>query len=720
MNLFKKIFMSFKDMRNYFFENHKLFAIFVSLINFLLFLVLNKNITYQFGSFFVGNINLIFYFLIYLKLSYAGFSLALLLFNRVKRKYPSLVNIDFLLSCLSYSVLSMVLLNFVEISSFWILGPLAFLIIFIPSFFYGLIYGILIEKLGQQYHKTLFYLLIGSALAVIIYNYLFAYIPFIIIYFILFFILQFLLFSERSPRYKAWELAFVLTAFIFLLGRDNFGQVYIKPPLFSGYEHEFSIMGPNGILDVGRVGRSDKILMLSDKQSPSNIAVKDDIENVEEHVKIPYLFRTYKKSLIIGVGGGQDLVAGLYYGTGDITAVEIDKQRVDLMKKEFRLYSNNLFFDERIKIIIDSARAFLKRNTEKFDLITIQRPWTHQAVDTFLYDTSGELFTEEALDSYLNALREDGVLYYGLPFSFKNRDTILLPLKQRLNLIKDNMLIFYPNKRNRFMAILISKQYDLMNFYHSYKNRFEFVYYPSIEAHEGKNELLSYLFSANGSNDRRTDKNFYGALNYGRLNRNTALIILSLFSLFLYSKFKSGNTAYPAYFCLGIGYEIIAAFFVIWLSFFVLNFIKLLPVVLIIYFLFGSIGYLHSENMNKKTVFGICMLLTAIFLFLRYNNIFFTGQRLGTNNLILICGIFSLVSYLITFPFGYLVKRGKNINTALSIDYLGSLLSLFVIWALPNLDYLLLIAIFIYTLIGLSLFYLPPENHDTSSETARG
>lgn len=120
-----------------------------------------------------------------------------------------------------------------------------------------------------------------------------------------------------------------------------------------------------------------------------------------------------------------------------------------------------------------------------------------------------------------------------------------------------------------------------------------------------------------------------------------------------------------------------------------------------VYFLFGSIGYLHSVRVKKRVVFIICILLSAIFFILQYNNLFLCGHKLNLTQVVFMLLFFSLVSYLITFPFGYLITHTKNIYLAFSIDHMGSLCSFFVIFLLPNLDYLLFIGIFIYVWVGI-------------------
>lgn len=692
-------------------KNYSFLAILISSFNFLFFLLIHKNIAYHYLLRYVSNYaeNVFFALIIFLKLCFSGFALGMLLFSRINKKFPS-INIYSILNFISYITLLSVLINYIEIHYIWLVLSIVFFIIFSSGFFYGLAYAIIIEKIGQQYHKILFYLLIGSLIGVIIFNFFLAYLPFFIVYFILFFIIQLLLLQKFYTISRVLRLIVIFMVAIFLFVQPNFGQISTVP---GSFKHVLKKMGPGGILDV-LYSPADGYVIWSDKRSPSTIAVKGRIERVQENAKIPYLVKDYNKSLLIGVGGGQDLVAGLYYGTKNITAVEIDSQRINLMKKEFKDYSKDLFFDKRIKIMNTSGRAFLRANTEKFDLIGIQRPWTRQISNAFVYSPSSELFTVEALDIYLNALQEKGIIYWGLPLGgdiceiqneikipYVNNLSAFSAIKNKINILRNNLLIFLPYNNDSFIGILISKDYDLTPFYSAYKNKYSFIYYPTMDIQKGLNSVVDYLFFDVGENLKGIDKQLVGLFNAYRLKMNLCIILAFLVALPIFEKLKFKNVSYSIYFYLGIGYEVILFFSIIWLSFFISNFTKLLPIVTSIYFLFGSIGYLHSVRVNKRVVFIICILLPAIFLLLWYNNIFLWGHKVNSTQVVFVLLLFSLVSYLITFPFGYLIRHAKNIYSAFSIDYIGSLCSFFVIFLLPNLDYLLFIGIFIYTWVGI-------------------
>jgi spermidine synthase len=115
--------------------------------------------------------------------------------------------------------------------------------------------------------------------------------------------------------------------------------------------------------------------------------------------------------LIVGPGGGRDVLMALLYGHHvrgvDINPIIID----DLMKDQLRAFSGNLYFHPRANITVSEGRSFIHRNDYKYSLIDIP------LVDTFAATSAGNLvlvennlYTVEAFEDYLQDLSDDGIL----------------------------------------------------------------------------------------------------------------------------------------------------------------------------------------------------------------------------------------------------------------------------------------------------------------------
>ncbi|MDO8687215.1 MAG: hypothetical protein Q7K41_01365, partial [Dehalococcoidales bacterium] len=77
-------------------------------------------------------------------------------------------------------------------------------------------------------------------------------------------------------------------------------------------------------------------------------------------------------ALIIGPGGGRDVLLALMGGVGKITAVEVNKDLVDIVK-EYASYNGGIYTDlKNVSVVADEGRNFLKRQkNEKYDIIML-------------------------------------------------------------------------------------------------------------------------------------------------------------------------------------------------------------------------------------------------------------------------------------------------------------------------------------------------------------
>lgn len=113
------------------------------------------------------------------------------------------------------------------------------------------------------------------------------------------------------------------------------------------------------------------------------------------------------RMLIIGAGTGTDVSFALLHGAAHIDAVDIDPTILDLGR---RMHPDRPYQDPRVTAYVDDGRAFLRRSTEKYDVIS------YAVVDSLtLLSQFGSvrlenyLFTEEALRDVRARLADDGV-----------------------------------------------------------------------------------------------------------------------------------------------------------------------------------------------------------------------------------------------------------------------------------------------------------------------
>ncbi len=112
--------------------------------------------------------------------------------------------------------------------------------------------------------------------------------------------------------------------------------------------------------------------------------------------------------LIVGAGAGNDAAAALRNGAGQVDAVEIDPVIYSLGK---RLHPEQPYSSPRVHVILDDARAYLKRSAKQYDVIvfglldshTQFSGYSNMRIDNYVY-------TEESFREAQRLLKPTGVL----------------------------------------------------------------------------------------------------------------------------------------------------------------------------------------------------------------------------------------------------------------------------------------------------------------------
>jgi len=116
--------------------------------------------------------------------------------------------------------------------------------------------------------------------------------------------------------------------------------------------------------------------------------------------------------LVIGPGGGRDLVSALVFGARHVDGVEINPIIAnDVMRGQFHEFSGGIYTHPRVRIVVDDGRSFVRRTTERYDIIqaSLVDTWAATAAGAYTL-TENTLYTVEAFDDYLDHLTDDGIL----------------------------------------------------------------------------------------------------------------------------------------------------------------------------------------------------------------------------------------------------------------------------------------------------------------------
>jgi len=139
---------------------------------------------------------------------------------------------------------------------------------------------------------------------------------------------------------------------------------------------------------------------------PSSVQhLKYDVTNV-----VHYL-RPSSEVVVVGAGGGRDILSALVFGQRGVTGVEINPSILELVNGRFGDFTGHLDRDPRVRFVNDEARSYLARMTWRPGIIQISLidTWAATASGAFVL-TENSLYTLEAWTTFLQKLAPRGML----------------------------------------------------------------------------------------------------------------------------------------------------------------------------------------------------------------------------------------------------------------------------------------------------------------------
>src|SRR5579871_6103825 len=131
--------------------------------------------------------------------------------------------------------------------------------------------------------------------------------------------------------------------------------------------------------------------------------------NLTSALSLTYLLTPQPNdSLVIGVGGGVDVVTAKAYGARHITGVEINQATVSLDKGRYRRYLQWPMWPE-VNLVRGEGRNYVRSKANHYDTFVMSAVDTFSALSSGAYVLSENyLYTVEAMEDYLKSLKPDG------------------------------------------------------------------------------------------------------------------------------------------------------------------------------------------------------------------------------------------------------------------------------------------------------------------------
>jgi len=405
-------------------------------------------------------------------------------YYRIKKKKPAelfnvIAKIIFLIG-ISFSFFISAIIKFNITNPF-----VYFLLLFLPFFFAGIFYAQLFKYYADHsfklYASDLSGAAIGSVGTIGIFSFFTA--PNAVLFLsLLVFSSALSFFIPGFKKNKTISFYSIIILFAILLLFNGNANFLGKVPIGKFPEKDFYYVYPNAA-SISQIidsrwsihGRSDLVaysnqdevrqLFVDGSAGTQMYRFSGDVKNfspllynllMRHTTTIPLLFlRDYEKNnmLVIGPGGGKEVLTGLLDGINNITGIEINPDFVDIVKK-YRNFNGGIYSDfPNVNILIQEGRHYIKKSHQQFDLIVMALPSTAQLqnIDNFAMNEN-YLLTVEALKDYMKILTPEGRLI----FTVHNRWELIRLIVTTLMAFKEEG-IGYKDAINHF--IIVSRDY---------------------------------------------------------------------------------------------------------------------------------------------------------------------------------------------------------------------------------------------------------------------
>jgi len=138
----------------------------------------------------------------------------------------------------------------------------------------------------------------------------------------------------------------------------------------------------------------------------NSVAYLDDVT-----AALPYVLLDKPDVLVLGAGGGSDVLLALYHGANSIDAVELNPQMTKLVHETHAEFAGFVYDDPRITVHTSEARGFVAQSGTQYDLIHIGLLDSFSASGAGVYAQSESyIYTKEAIREYLEHTTPGGLL----------------------------------------------------------------------------------------------------------------------------------------------------------------------------------------------------------------------------------------------------------------------------------------------------------------------
>lgn len=220
----------------------------------------------------------------------------------------------------------------------------------------------------------------------------------------------------------------------------------------------------------------------------------------------PFALLQGPRVLVLGAGGGADVWQALLHGAGQVDAVELNPQLIDLVRNDYGVASGGLYERDDVNVLEREARGFVAGTSARYDLIQLALVDSFSASSAGLYALSESyLYTVEAIQDYLARLAPGGILAVTRWLKLPPRDGLklfatALEALQRSGIEEPGKQLFWLRSWNTSTLLLKKVPFTAAEVaalkLFSESRGFDTAYYPGIRSDDANryNVLAKPLF----------------------------------------------------------------------------------------------------------------------------------------------------------------------------------------------------------------------------------
>jgi len=221
----------------------------------------------------------------------------------------------------------------------------------------------------------------------------------------------------RGGRWLAGAVALAAVAVLALVPATSFERMRLRKPVTVVASeairwNAFSMVGvgPEETRPFPR-----RQIVIDNSVTTVMLPFDGDLEKVSflrtDYTAAAYRLQRAPRVLIIGSGGGRDILAALANGAAHVRAVEVNPLVFETSAHLFGDFTGPIYLDPRVTPVVGDARSYIANSNEQFDVVlaSLIDTWAASSAGAFAL-TENLLYTTDAFRDYHRHLTPDGIL----------------------------------------------------------------------------------------------------------------------------------------------------------------------------------------------------------------------------------------------------------------------------------------------------------------------